>query len=247
MSLAIGVKQAIPAPRPGYHLSRGSVDIGVARPEGGDSDFNFVVNPRFHESLDDWLDTGVARQRVTSPPVALPASCDACALVYYGTGQAFWAGDSLPDDVPIGVWAASYEALVYNGATDVQFVLWYDGGSVEAWSTPVQNNQWNRLTSILVPPARPTQWRLSFLLPAAADTVGEALYLTGVRVGPQADYSPQEYADGDSPGWRWLGYAHQSVSAKGGEKVETFYVGRDENGLTISAMPRPVVSGGGGD
>jgi len=37
------------------------------------------------------------------------------------------------------------------------------------------------------------------------------------------------------------------VSVKGGEKVETFYVGRDENGLTISAMPRPVVSGGGGD
>ena len=30
-------------------------------------------------------------------------------------------------------------------------------------------------------------------------------------------------------------------------RVETFYVGRDENGLTISAMPRPVVSGGGGD
>jgi len=202
-------------PRFEVGMQEDGLHVDVLRQPPAPSLWNLVFNPRFHLSATDgWASAGVNASRVTTPPVALPSGYDACALLYYGSGPAFYAGGAVePELAESPLWAASYDVLAYNGITDVQFVVWYEGGaSDESWGMLVPNGQWNRYSGILVPAAPVTWWRLSFLIPSSCDTPAEGIYVTGCRVGPATDYSPVPYRDGDSPGWSWTGTPHFSAS-----------------------------------
>lgn len=206
----------------------GSLSVGRRdhRPGGGDSlptsAVNLVANPRLAVGTFGWSagDDGSPPVRVASSPLGVPA------WRYDRVGGSVEVTDNFPQTMlvtPGKTYTLSAWGVVTPGTTVAIDVLWVDGvgASTDGGRAYLRDEV---LTGDLGSPTVqaavgvPTRWSRTTTAPAG--TVSAIVRCFRDAGGDGLTYASRfmfsevlvPYADGDSPGWYWLGTPHQSSS-----------------------------------
>lgn len=185
------------------------------------SGFNYVPNPRAHLDLKSWSiwDPALYIARVTSVPWGpLPAGADAAFRQHSGISTNDYFPPSELQETGVDLpWCFTWGVPAYPGATSATLyataTFWDSEGAaiggdiMRPWVEGYALDTWHHESGVILASQIPEgAATISFSPQIFIPGMFNYTYFTLCCIGHET------YADGDMPGWAWMGEPHNSIS-----------------------------------